>query len=234
MKILSPQHTNPKTAKGAGLPVLSAILHLAPSTVSGYNVCPSASEGCKRACLNFAGRGQMSSVQVARINKTKLFFENRTEFFARLNADIQLLARQAAKLGVKPAVRLNGTSDLNWTIGTLISSYPDIQFYDYTKNISYIRRLARQHAEGKLLNYHLTFSRSEVNEHECVEALALGFNVAVVFNGSLPSEYLASPVIDGDSHDFRFLDPKRQSGYIIGLKAKGPAKKDTSGFVVTV
>lgn len=232
MKILSPQHTNPKTAKGAGLPVLSAILHLAPSTVSGYNVCPSASEGCKKVCLNFAGRGQMTSVQQARIAKTKLFFENKTEFFGRLNSDVKYLERKALKQGVKPAVRLNGTSDLNWTVGTFISSYPNIQFYDYTKNISSIKRLARYHAENKLKNYHLTFSRSESNEQECIEALALGFNVAVVFSGALPAEYLGSPVIDGDSHDFRFLDPSRPGGYIIGLYAKGLAKRDTSGFVV--
>lgn len=234
MKILSPMMSNPKTAKGAGLPVLSAILHLAPSTVSGYNVCPNASDGCKKACLNFAGRGQMNSVQVARIAKTKLFFENKTEFFNRLNADIVALSRKAKKENVKPAVRLNGTSDLNWTVGSLIESYPDVQFYDYTKNISSIRRLAWHHAQGKMLNYHLTFSRSESNEHECIEALGLGFNVAVVFSGPAPVEYLASPVIDGDQHDFRFLDPARPGGYIIALFAKGPAKKDTSGFVVTV
>jgi hypothetical protein len=36
-------------------------------------------------------------------------------------------------------------------------------------------------------------------------------------------------VIDGDANDLRFLDP---TGVIVGLKAKGAAKKDTSGFVV--
>lgn len=232
MKLLSPAHTNTKTAKGADYPVLSAILHLAPHTISGYNVCPKASDGCAKACLYSAGRGRFNNVQQARIRKTKLFFNDRAEFFNLLNKDLKALKRKALKLNKLPSVRLNGTSDLNWTVGTLIKSYPNIQFYDYTKNIAYIRRLARLKADNPRINYHLTFSRSESNEHECVEALALGFNVAVVFSGELPKTYLGSPVIDGDSHDFRFLDPSRAGGYIIGLKAKGLAKQDKSGFVV--
>lgn len=232
MKLLSPQHTNTKTAKGAGYPVLSAILHLAPHTISGYNVCPKASTGCAKACLYSAGRGRFTNVQDARIRKTKLFFESRSVFIDQLSKDILALARKAARENKKPAVRLNGTSDLNWTLGSFITQYPTIQFYDYTKNIAYVRRLARYHRDGRMLNYHLTFSRSESNEHECIEALSLGVNVACVFSGELPLEYLGSPVIDGDTHDFRFLDPKREGGYIIGLKAKGLAKRDTSGFVV--
>jgi hypothetical protein len=35
-------------------------------------------------------------------------------------------------------------------------------------------------------------------------------------------------VVDGDADDLRFLDGR---GVVVGLKAKGPAKKDTSGFV---
>lgn len=232
MKLLSPQHTNAKTAKGAGLPVLSAILYMAPHTISGRNVCPNASDGCRKACLYSAGRGRFTNVQSARIRKAQQFFNDRKGFIEQLYRDIESLKRKAKKLNVTPAIRLNGTSDLNWTLSGPVAGNPDVQFYDYTKSISYVRRLARQHREGINTNYHLTFSRSESNEHECIEALSLGFNVAVVFSGKLPDQYLGSPVIDGDKHDFRFLDPKRDGGYIIGLKAKGLAKRDTSGFVV--
>ena len=55
-----------------------------------------------------------------------------------------------------------------------------------------------------------------------------GTNVSVVFD-RVPGEWLGRKVIDGDAHDLRFLDPE---GVIVGLKAKGRAKKDTSGFVV--
>lgn len=235
MKLLSPGHVNPKTAKTiGGLRVLNAILHLAPYKLSGRNVCPKASEGCAKACLNFAGRGQFDSVQSARLRKTRLLFEDRKEFFRLLRKDLDSMSRKGLRENKLVAVRLNGTSDLNWAVGSFISEYPNIQFYDYTKCISYVRRLSKLKADNPKINYHLTFSRSETNEHECIEALSLGCNVAVVFSGDLPKEYLGSPVVDGDSHDFRFLDPSRDGGYVIGLKAKGPAKRDTSGFVVQV
>jgi hypothetical protein len=38
-------------------------------------------------------------------------------------------------------------------------------------------------------------------------------------------------VFNGDESDLRFLDPQ---GVIVGLYAKGKAKKDTSGFVKMV
>jgi hypothetical protein len=45
----------------------------------------------------------------------------------------------------------------------------------------------------------------------------------------LPQTYLGKQVVDGDATDLRFLDPR---GVIVGLKAKGKGKQDTSGFVV--
>ena len=70
------------------------------------------------------------------------------------------------------------------------------------------------------------------------EALASGVNVAVVFNTrkgkALPTTWNSLPVIDGDAHDLRFLDPRTPHGIIIGLRAKGRARKDTSGFVVNL
>ena len=66
-----------------------------------------------------------------------------------------------------------------------------------------------------------------------VTALSSGLNVAMVFNvkdeTELPSEYMGFPVINGDEHDLTFL---HGNGVIVGLKAKGAAKKDTTGFVI--
>ena len=57
-----------------------------------------------------------------------------------------------------------------------------------------------------------------------------GMNYAVVFkNKLLPVGYEGYPVINGDSTDLRFLDPK---GVVVGLYAKGRAKKSDSGFAV--
>jgi hypothetical protein len=84
--------------------------------------------------------------------------------------------------------------------------------------------------DGKLpSNYRLTFSRSETNETQCLEVLSRGGNVAVVFRNELPTHWKGFPVINGDENDLRFLDPK---GVVVGLKAKGKAKTDTTGFVV--
>jgi len=47
----------------------------------------------------------------------------------------------------------------------------------------------------------------------------------------MPNTYAGAPVVDGDASDLRFLDP---DGVVVGLKAKGDAKKDTSGFVKRV
>lgn len=225
-----------KTIKGEKSGYLTGILYLAPHEVSGYQVCPKASEGCKAACLYTAGHGIYKSVQLSRINRTKWFFEERATFMVQLVADIAELARKAKKYGMLPIVRLNGTSDIAWekiavvrdgqTFRNMMLAFPEIGFYDYSKI------LGRTYALS-LPNYHLTFSLSEDNDAEAVEALSQGYNVAVVTNNRRsevkPGTWGGYPVIDGDVNDIRFLDPK--GGHIVALTAKGPARKDVSGFV---
>jgi hypothetical protein len=228
MTLLTKQSASPKLAKSRG-EFLSAILYLAPARLSGWNVCPKASPGCIKACLNTAGRGRFTNIQQARIKRALLYLNHRGEFLEQLRKELLLLNRKAIRLGVKPVVRLNGTSDLPWELSGLLEEFPFIQFYDYTKNLQRCQSLKLKHIKRELLNYHLTFSRSETNEAECLKALNLGVNVAVVFKHGLPPRYLGRPVIDGDTSDYRFVDPP---GYIIGLTAKGLAKRDRSGFIV--
>ena len=99
--------SNAKTSKGDGEEYLTAILYLAPSTNSGYNTCPKASPGCAAACLYTAGRGKFSSVQNARIRKTKLFFEDRDTFLKQLHSDISMFQKYCKDNNIKPFVRLN-------------------------------------------------------------------------------------------------------------------------------
>ena len=223
MKLLST--ANPKIQKGAKLGYLSFILHLAPATLSGKETCPKRTKGCTAACLNTAGRGGMfkkgentNMIQQARIRKTKMFFEQRDAFMAQLEKDINLGIKQAKKLGLTPVFRLNGTSDLSWEKYGIIEKFPGVQFYDYTKVLG--RKVSH------LPNYHLTFSAADGNEADVQKALSAGMNVAMVFD-KLPDTYMGLPVHDADEHDLRFLDPKG----IAGLKAKGRAKNDTTGFV---
>jgi len=216
---------NAKTTKGEKLDILTGILYLAPAKISGYEVCPQRSIGCTLACLYTAGMGIFSNVQKARINKTKMFFEDREAFLKILRKDIVALEKKAVKLGMKPAVRLNGTSDINWVRFDIMKDFPNVQFYDYTKVVKNLTK--------SIPNYNITFSRNEANDDDCIEALKKGFNVAVVFSTKkgeeLPVRWQNYPVVDGDETDVRFLD---NSGSIVGLRAKGQAKKDRLGFVI--
>jgi len=225
LKLLSVSNT--KVLKGTKYGYLTGILHLSPARSSGRNVCPGASLGCALGCLNSAGRGRFARTQAARLRKTLYFFSNRESFMRDLAEDIATLARRAKKLNLIPAIRLNGTSDIRWeTIpvmgaANIMTLFPNIQFYDYTK---------LENRRDLPANYHLTFSRSEDNSGKLGTALANGMNIAVVFDSkNLPAVYRGLPVVNGDVNDLRFLDP---AGVIVGLVAKGKAKKDTSGFVV--
>ena len=212
-------YSQTKMAKGEKFGYKTAILHLAPYKLSGKNVCPKASKECVAFCLNTSGRGQMKSTQKFRINKTKLFWKDRKKFLEQLSQEIGQLKKRARSQGFKFAVRLNGTSDLAWhRFSSLMQDHPDVIFYDYTK--------VYNHLDHDLKNYKITFSASESNNTECAAALAAGHNVAYVFKDKLPKKFQGRRVIDGDKHDLRFLDPR---GVVVGLLAKGSAKKAAAG-----
>jgi hypothetical protein len=227
--------------KGEKMGYNSYILHLAPASLSGYNTCPKATEGCKAACLNTAGRGGMfkkgevtNMIQQARIRKTKQFYENRVQFMSDLVKDIELGIKQSAKKGLIPVFRLNGTSDISFekyevqrngiTYNNIFTAFPDIQFYDYTKILG--RKV------NNIKNYHLTFSAADGNDNDVLKAFDQGYNVAMVFGikkkYEMITEYMGKPVYNGDDSDLRFLDP---DNHIVGLYAKGKAKSDNTGFV---
>ena len=220
---------NPKIQKGTKLGYLSFILHLAPADLSGKETCPKRTVGCTAACLNTAGRGGMfkkgentNMIQKARIRKTVAFFFDREQFMKDLYQDIVKAKKFADKQGLIPVFRLNGTSDLSWekyTVGTtdmnLFQLFPTVQFYDYTKVLG---RKVSQYP-----NYHLTFSKADGNDADVAEALMQGMSVVAVY------DEIPAGVPSADETDLRFLDPK---GVMLGLKAKGRAKKDYSGFVI--
>ena len=59
---------------------------------------------------------------------------------------------------------------------------------------------------------------------------ATSLNIAVVFN-VLPQTYLGRTVVNGVDTDLTFTYP---DNVVVGLLAKGKAKKDVSGFVVEI
>jgi hypothetical protein len=243
MELKTFSSSNAKVRKGEKKGYLTGILHLAPWKLSGFQVCSMASINCIEVCLNTAGRGRFTKIQEIRIEKTRWYFKNRVSFMRQAIKDCRALERKCQRENKTPCVRLNGTSDIMWEnvpitgqmidgegreirYRNLMEMFPAITFYDYTKHMAHRRRNLPP-------NYSLTFSLSEKpeSEEQAVEAMAAGWNVAVVFH-KVPQTFtikgIEYPVFNGDVDDLRFLDPK---GVIIGLTPKGKAKTDKSGFV---
>ena len=170
----------------------------------------------------------MPSVIESRIRKTRFLFEEPTRFFAQLRKEVSAAVRKSARLGMKPAFRLNVFSDIKWEESGIIEDFADVQWYDYTKNPSRMMGFCNNAMPD---NYHLTFSRSESNQKHVERIVQAGGNVAIVFAGKLPETFMGRQVIDGDEHDLRFLDPE---SCIVGLKAKGYGKTDETGFVINL
>ena len=237
--------TNAKTVKGERLGYLTGVLYLAPAKLSGYQVCPMASTAqCEEACLNLAGLGGVyTSIQKARIAKTRRFFEDRDAFMLDVVKSIKSLIKLARKprrvkgrfaKRFQVLVRLNGTSDIRWELvpvtidgieyRNLMEAFPTIQFYDYTK-------LANRRNIPS--NYDLTFSYSGVKAYQpqVAKAQKALMRIAVVFRHveDIPKSFIGMKCIGGDNSDVRHIE---KQNVVVALYAKGPAKHDTSGFVV--
>ncbi len=230
-----------KTLKGEEKGYTTYIMYLSPfkQNDKGINLCSHASEGCAAACLFNSGNARFNKIQKGRINKSNFFLANRQAFLKMLYIEIAQIEIKHKIEGTKFAIRLNGTSDIRFEKFKIVDNknifelFPDIQFYDYTKN----------HLRFKYdipSNYHITFSRSETNDNVLHSVLEKGINVAVVFD-KLPKTYLGREVINGDNDDLRFLDKK--GGYIVGLTYKRASVKGgaiineeafKSGFAINI
>lgn len=218
------------------------VLYLAPASLSGHNVCAKATKECITGCLNTSGRAKMPksgiAIMNARINKTKFFYDQREQFNEILFNEVKLAKGRTERKGKNFAVRLNGTSDLNPILfkkegKNILETYPDVQFYDYTKILNRIE-VAKKHS-----NYDLTFSFTGHNWSDCLIALENNVRVAVIFDikagQPLPETFNGFKVIDGDDYDYRPLDEKN---VIVGLRWKNIANKQAnteirnSAFVV--
>ena len=230
-----------KAVKAQGYGYLNAIHYMAPADVAGVgDLCPSRTPGCTAACLGwYSGQASMvahdadiNSVRQSRIDKARRFMKDRAAYMRDVVRSIELAERKAARMGLALCVRMNGSTDISWEgiacerngtrFRNLMDAFPHIQFVDYTKFASRMRRALPS-------NYHLTLSRTERNDATVADIVRAGGNAAVVFD-RVPAEWQGLTVIDGDTHDLRHLDPR---GVIVGLTPKGrKAKRDTSGFIV--
>jgi hypothetical protein len=245
---------SPKAVKARGFGYMNAINYMAPAQTAfgpmGPNLCPDASAGCLALCLGwYSGQAGMiaktadqdtarNAARDSRQRKSIMFMADRKAFLRLMIKAIKSAERAAARLGLKLCVRPNGATDIPWNAirdenrQTIFEIFPHIQFVDYTKSLK--RALA--HARGQMpKNYHLTFSRSETNEADCLLVLHAGGNVAVVSSRPMPETYLGHVVINGDEHDLRHLDNKTaaRGACVVWLSPKGTrAKRDQSGMVL--
>ena len=211
-------------------------VYLAPANTSGYNVCSHSTPECRMGCLATSGRtaieifSGINKIRNARVKKTKLFYEHNEFFMAWMFAEIKSKQAKAKHDGFYFSVRLNATSDIDWA-NVLVNGlnifqiFPDVQFYDYTKNHNKFNDIAD--------NYHLTLSYTGRNWNACTEILAKGHNVAMVFNVKkeidIPAMYKGFKVVNGDLTDYRVDDAK---GIIVGLKWKRIADRQAERNVL--
>jgi hypothetical protein len=179
----------------------------------------------------------MSNVKEARVNRTHYYLQDKFTFLLQVTTEITKSAKNLAKKNQDLAVRLNGTSDIK-LVEQIVTNYgkdipSNVVFYDYTKfpNKAGERILKSGH------RYQVAFSLSEDNWddfHTLVKSKkAIGAAVfSVKADAPLPVAYMGMPVVDGDSRDDLMLDVPL--GTILGLRAKGQAKKDTTGFVIHI
>lgn len=222
--------TSIKVEKSRKRGFLTAVVYLAPSRESvrygGIQTCPLASLGCSLACLGDRGRLYMSAGRNAKAWKTLLWVWAPEVFREMLAREIYRLRNRALHIGLRPAVRLNGSSDIAWErkAPELFETFPDVVFYDYTK-------IAPRMFSSRPANYHLTFSRSEDNETDALRVLASGHNVAIVFTSlrrAMRNGWNGYSVTNGDLTDARPID---RQGVVVGLSPKGRARDETGFFV---
>ena len=248
---------SPKAVKALAYGYLNAIHYMAPSDLSGVNLCPKATPICKWLCLGWnSGQASMvkdlehdtNSVRQSRIDKAKRFMADRQAYMRDVALSIAAAWRKAGLMGLKLCVRMNGSTDIAWEgigieVGAVLAAqlarillrtvtpgrYRNLMgLFSDIQFIDYTK-VASRLQRALPVNYHLTLSRTEDNDAEVCAAIRRGQNVAVVFE-QMPDAWHGMPVIDGTKHDLRHLDPR---GVIVGLTPLGSrAKRDASGFVV--
>jgi len=218
-----------KLVKGKKYEFSTLGLYLAPASKSGRNVCGFAG-ACKAPCLDESGRvlmekrGGKSTIQVARLLKTWLHEFRQDLFNMAICHEIKKEAKLAKKKGQSFCVRLNCTSDLDFS--EVIASFPDIQFYDYTKDPN------RQAMD----NYHLTYSWDSFSKGRLPfykQAIARGQKVAFPVVKADLDRILALPsTLEMDSSDLRFLDGEGSYG-ILAIKETGNTQQGIrDGFML--
>lgn len=234
----------------------------------GFHSCAKATQGCKGSCLahsagqNFSGGGgkdvsALLGPRLAQYKRSMAYLNDPGSTAVKLYDEVSKIASAAKKKGLLPVIRMNVTSDVHPAIfSSLIKTFPHVMFDDYTK-LNY---------DPVAANHSVTYSSAGITQPKGVNGaptdiynsqsnwkqsrarLEKGHIVAMPFSDKnvLPKSVFDEEtgrsyrVVDGDSHDFRFLNqqPPGSPGVIVGLKNKDKGSKQhlaavTSGGFMT-
>ena len=221
-----------KVEKGKKENFQTLILYLSAGKNAGKDVCSFASTGCRLACLVGSGHSLIEKragkhvIDVSRIVKTWLTVYRKDIAIDVLKHEIRLASARAERKGHKFAVRLNGTSDLDFY--EIYQSFPQVQFYDYTKNPERV----------PLPNYHLTFSYSQANKARFAhykQAQARG--QAIAFPVRSDEFEQACNLVDCfsmDTTDLRFLDKAGKYGILKAKQTENLAAGIKENFILSL
>src|SRR6516225_6995724 len=117
---------SPKAIKASAFGYLNAIHYMAPADLSGVNLCPHASAGCKALCLGWTAgqagivsnlasrRAQGNSTRQSRLDKARRFMRDRAGYMRDVVKSIEQAQAKAKRLSKKLCVRMNGSTDIAW------------------------------------------------------------------------------------------------------------------------
>lgn len=198
------------------------------------NLCVGSNSACRKTCLVYSGRNPLADKLVpTKLSRTESLLREPVAWVRMYLDSISLHREECIRKGIDCYVRPNVLSDIPWEViaPEVFHLFPDVSFYDYTKVFG---------REPGASNYDLTFSFSGTNALQCQREMDRGIRVAAVFwlqnkeDKLTDLTFMGQPVIDGDEHDFRPLDPPAS---VIGLKFKVPNNrriptKDERKFVM--
>ena len=227
-----------KVAKGKKLKVVTAIQYLpSDKMISSKTFCSNADRnGCSKDCLKDSGRLGMMSSQRAMISRGLFYLYMNASYERQLRYELD---KAYMTYGDDLAVRLNGTSDINYK--DIIKDYPHIQFYDYTKNRNMMMK-------NKNKNHHYTFSGSMFSDYsikELKQAVKDKLNIALAFNTAnskqdklkIPSKLFGVELVSFDETDARFKDEDGSIGYLTrkgsSIKVRQQDDQEINNFFVT-
>lgn len=221
-----------KVLKGKKENFQTLILYLSAGKNAGKDVCSFASTGCRLACLVESGhaliekRAGKNVIALARMVKTWLTIYRKDIAIEVLKKEIELASARAKRKGHNFAVRLNGTSDLDFY--EVYSAFPEVQFYDYTKDPNRV----------PLPNYHLTFSYSQATKARIAhykQASARGQAIAFPVRGDEFEQACKLPdCFSMDTTDLRFLDEEGKYGILKAKQTEGLAEGVKENFILSL